>query len=194
MAAIAATLNTLCAVGDEIVASTRLYGGTVTLLSAPLARQGIRTVWVNSDDPAAVEAAITARTKAVFLETIGNPKLTLPDLAGISEVAHRHGVPVVVDNTTASPALCRPIEHGVDIVVHSLTKYLGGHGNSIGGILVDGGTFPWTAGALPSSSTPTHPITICLSTRLLATSPLPCGHGSRRCAISARPSAPPMPS
>ncbi len=110
---------------------------------------GIRTVWVDSDEPEAFAAAITDRTKVVFLETIGNPKLTIPDLAGIAQVAHAHGVPVVVDNTTPSPALCRPIEHGVDIVMHSLTKYLGGHGNSIGGVLVDSGRFPWDSGRFP---------------------------------------------
>jgi O-acetylhomoserine (thiol)-lyase len=146
MAAITAAINTLAAVGDEVVATPRLYGGTVTLFGNTLARQGIRTVWVDSDDPAAFAAAITPRTKLVFLETIGNPKLTIPDLAGISAVAHARGVPVVVDNTTPSPALCRPIEHGVDIVVHSLTKYLGGHGSSIGGLIVDSGRFPWDSG------------------------------------------------
>lgn len=146
MAAITAAINTLCTVGDEIVSSTRLYGGTVTLFNNTLSRQGIRTIWVDSDDSTAFDAAITKRTKLVFLETIGNPKLTIPDLAGITKVAHAHGVPVVVDNTTPSPALCRPIEYGVDIVMHSLTKYLGGHGNSIGGLIVDGGHFPWDNG------------------------------------------------
>jgi O-acetylhomoserine (thiol)-lyase len=146
MAAIAGAVNTLCTVGDEIVASTRLYGGTVTYLNATLPRQGIRTVWVDSDAPEAFAQAITERTKLVYLETIGNPKLTVPDLAGIAEVAHARGVPVMVDNTSASPALCRPIEHGADVVMHSLTKYLGGHGSSIGGILVDGGKFAWDSG------------------------------------------------
>ena len=146
MAAISAALLTLCGEGDEIVATTRLYGGTVTLLSATLPRMGGKTVWVDSDEPEDFSHAITERTKAVYLETIGNPKLTVPDLAGIAEVAHARGVPVVIDNTTASPALCRPIEHGADIVVHSLTKYLGGHGNSIGGIVVDSGRFPWDSG------------------------------------------------
>jgi O-acetylhomoserine (thiol)-lyase len=146
MGAISAALLTLCGNGDEIVATTRLYGGTVTLLSATLPRMGVKTVWVDSDEPEDFDEAITERTKAVYLETIGNPKLTIPDLAGIAEVAHARGVPVVVDNTTASPALCRPIEHGADIVVHSLTKYLGGHGNSIGGIIVDSGRFPWDSG------------------------------------------------
>jgi O-acetylhomoserine (thiol)-lyase len=149
MAAISAALLTLCAEGDEIVSTTRLYGGTVTLFSNTLPRMGVRTVWVDSDDPQAFAEAITERTKVVFLETIGNPKLTIPDLAGIAEVAHQRGVPVMIDNTTPSPALCRPIEHGIDIVVHSMTKYLGGHGNSIGGIVVDSGGFPWDSGRFP---------------------------------------------
>jgi O-acetylhomoserine (thiol)-lyase len=146
MGAITSALLTLCQQGDEIVATTRLYGGTVTLLSGTLPRMGIETVWVDSDEPQAFAEAITDRTKVVYLETIGNPKLTIPDIAGIAEVAHAQGVPVVVDNTTASPALCRPIEHGADVVVHSLTKYLGGHGSSIGGIIVDSGKFPWDSG------------------------------------------------
>ncbi len=146
MAAIAGAINTLCTVGDEVVSSTRLYGGTVTYLNTTLPRQGVNTIWVDSDEPAAFAEAITERTKLVFLETIGNPKLTVPDIAGIAEVAHEHGVPVMVDNTTPTPALCRPIDYGADIVMHSLTKYLGGHGNSIGGILVDAGKFDWGSG------------------------------------------------
>ncbi len=149
MGAISSALLTLCAEGDEIVSTTRLYGGTVTLLKDTLSRMGIKTVWVDSDEPDAFAQAITDRTKVVYLETIGNPKLTIPDLAGIAEVAHAQDVPVMVDNTTASPALCRPIEHGADIVAHSLTKYLGGHGTSIGGAIVDGGTFPWDSGRFP---------------------------------------------
>jgi len=146
MGAISAALLTLCSEGDEIVSTTRLYGGTVTLFSNTLPRMGIRTIWVDSDEAEDFEAAITDRTKAVYLETIGNPKLTIPDLAGIAQVAHAHGVPVLIDSTTATPALCRPIERGADIVLHSLTKYLGGHGNSIGGIIVDSGRFPWDSG------------------------------------------------
>ncbi len=149
MAAISTALLTLCAQGDEIVSTTRLYGGTVTLLKDTLSRMGINTVWVDSDAPEAFAAAITNRTKVVYLETIGNPKLTIPDLEGIARVAHAAGVPVMIDNTTASPALCRPFEHGADIVVHSLTKYLGGHGNSIGGAIVDGGGFDWANGRFP---------------------------------------------
>jgi len=149
MAAISGALLTLCCEGDEIVSTTRLYGGTVTLFTATLPRMGLRVRFVDSDEPRDFAAAITDRTKVVFLETIGNPKLTVPDLAGIARAAHARGVPVLVDNTTASPALCRPIEHGCDLVVHSLTKYLGGHGNSIGGLLVDGGRFDWSSGRFP---------------------------------------------
>ncbi|MFN2231709.1 MAG: O-acetylhomoserine aminocarboxypropyltransferase/cysteine synthase family protein [Anaerolineae bacterium] len=146
MGAISAALLTLCGEGDEIVSTTRLYGGTVTLLANTLLRMGIRTVWVDSDEADDFAAAITGRTKAVYLETIGNPKLTIPDLEGIAQAAHEQGVPLLVDNTTASPALCRPIDHGADIVLHSLTKYLGGHGSSIGGLIVDSGRFPWDSG------------------------------------------------
>ena len=149
MAATSAAILTLCREGDEIVSTTRLYGGTVTLFTATLPRMGVRVRFVDSDEARDFAAAITDRTKVVFLETIGNPKLTVPDLAGIARAAHARGVPVLVDNTTPSPALCRPIEHGCDLVVHSLTKYLGGHGNSIGGILVDGGRFDWSSGRFP---------------------------------------------
>ena len=149
MGAISSAIFTLCQQGDEIVSTTRLYGGTVTLFAATLPRMGITVNFVDSDEPDDFAAAITEKTKLVFLETLGNPKLTVPDLAGIADVAHAAGVPVMVDNTAPSPALCRPIEHGCDIVVHSLTKYLGGHGNSIGGLLVDSGTFPWDSGRFP---------------------------------------------
>ncbi len=149
MAAISATILTLAREGDEILSTTRLYGGTVTLFTTTLPRMGIKVEYVDSDEADAFASRITDRTKAVYLETIGNPKLSIPDLAGIAEAAHTRGVPVVVDNTTATPALCRPIEHGCDIVVHSLTKYLGGHGNSIGGLVVDSGRFPWDGGRFP---------------------------------------------
>ena len=148
-AATTSAILTLCRAGDEIVSTTRLYGGTVTLFTGTLPRMGIHVTFVDSDEPAAFAAAITDRTKLVYLETIGNPKLTVPDLAGIARVARARGVPVMVDNTTASPALCRPIEHGCDLVVHSLTKYLGGHGNSIGGLVADSGRFPWDNGRFP---------------------------------------------
>jgi len=149
MAAISATILTLAREGDEILSTTRLYGGTVTLFTTTLPRMGIKVEYVDSDEADAFASCITDRTKAVYLETIGNPKLSIPDLAAIAEAAHARGVPVVVDNTTATPALCRPIEHGCDIVVHSLTKYLGGHGNSIGGLVVVSGRFPWDSGRFP---------------------------------------------
>jgi O-acetylhomoserine (thiol)-lyase len=154
LAAISAALLTLCGPGDDIVASTRLYGGTVTLLDGQFRRLGINTIWVDSDDAEAFEQAFTGRTRAVYLETIGNPRLAVPDLAGISSAAHRSGIPLVVDNTTASPALCRPLSYGADVVAHSLTKYLDGHGNSIGGIVVDGGRFPWDNGRFPEFVAP----------------------------------------
>lgn len=149
MAAMSATILTLAREGDEILSTTRLYGGTVTLFTTTLPRMGIKVEYVDSDEADAFASRITDRTKAVYLEMIGNPKLSIPDLAGIAEAAHARGVPVVVDNTTATPALCRPIEYGCDIVVHSLTKYLGGHGNSIGGLVVDSGRFPWDGGRFP---------------------------------------------
>ena len=149
MAAMSATILTLAREGDEILSTTRLYGGTVTLFTTTLPRMGIKVEYVDSDEADAFASRITDRTKAVYLEPIGNPKLSIPDLAGIAEAAHARGVPVVVDNTTATPALCRPIEYGCDIVVHSLTKYLGGHGNSIGGLVVDSGRFPWDGGRFP---------------------------------------------
>lgn len=154
MAAIEAVIEALCKQGDHVVASTRLYGGTVTLLSATMARRGVTTTWVDSDLAPDFDAAITDRTKLVYLETIGNPRLTIPDIEGIARAAHKRGVPVVIDSTTASPALCRPLEYGADVVVHSLTKYLNGHGNSVGGIVIDGGKFPWDNGRFPEMTEP----------------------------------------
>jgi O-acetylhomoserine (thiol)-lyase len=139
-----ALLN-LAQAGDSIVASSALYGGTFTLLKYTLGRLGITTRFVDGNDPEAFAAAIDHTTKAVYLETIGNPKLEVPDFRRIADVAHAAGVPLVVDNTFATPILCRPIEHGADIVVHSATKWIGGHGTSIGGVVVDGGTFDWAA-------------------------------------------------
>lgn len=139
-----ALLN-LAQAGDSIVASSSLYGGTFTLLKYTLARLGITTRFVDGSDPEAIAAAIDHTTKAVYLETIGNPKLDVPDLRRIADIAHSAGVPLVVDNTFATPILSRPIEHGADIVLHSATKWIGGHGTSIGGVIVDGGTFDWTA-------------------------------------------------
>jgi O-acetylhomoserine (thiol)-lyase len=139
-----ALLN-LAQAGDSIVASSALYGGTFTLLKYTLGRLGITTRFVDAGDFDAVAAAIDGTTRAVYVETIGNPKLEVPDLRRLAEIAHAAGVPLVVDNTFATPFLCRPIEHGADIVVHSATKWIGGHGTAIGGVVVDGGTFDWSA-------------------------------------------------
>lgn len=143
MAAITATIQTIAKVGDNIVSINKLYGGTYNLFAHTLPQQGIEVRFAAHDDFAAIESLIDENTKAVFCETIGNPSGNIADIAKMAEIAHKHGVPLVVDNTVASPALCRPFEHGADIVVHSLTKYIGGHGTSVGGIIVDSGNFPW---------------------------------------------------
>lgn len=139
-----ALLN-LAQAGDSIVASSALYGGTFTLLKYTLGRLGITTRFVDSHDPADFAAAIDETTKAVYVETIGNPKLDVPDFRGLAGVAHAAGVPLVVDSTFGTPFLVRPIEHGADIVLHSATKWIGGHGTAIGGVVIDGGTFDWAA-------------------------------------------------
>ncbi|QEY65290.1 bifunctional O-acetylhomoserine aminocarboxypropyltransferase/cysteine synthase [Metapseudomonas lalkuanensis] len=143
MAAITYAIQTLAEAGDNIVSVAKLYGGTYNLFAHTLPRSGIQVRFAAHDDIAALEALIDDRTKAVFCESIGNPAGNIVDLAALAEAAHRHGVPLIVDNTVATPILCRPFEHGADIVVHSLTKYIGGHGTSIGGIVVDSGQFPW---------------------------------------------------
>lgn len=143
MAAITYAIQTVAEAGDNIVSVAKLYGGTYNLLAHTLPRMGIQTRFAAHDDITALEALIDARTKAVFCESIGNPAGNIVDIAALAEAAHRHGVPLIVDNTVATPMLCRPFEHGADIVVHSLTKYIGGHGTSIGGIVIDSGTFPW---------------------------------------------------
>jgi len=143
MAAITYAIQTVAEVGDNIVSVAKLYGGTYNLLAHTLPRFGIETRFADHDDIAALEALIDDKTKALFCESIGNPAGNIVDLAALAAAAHRHGVPLIVDNTVATPILCRPFEHGADIVVHSLTKYIGGHGTSIGGIVVDSGKFPW---------------------------------------------------
>ena len=143
MAAITYAIQTVAEAGDNIVSVAKLYGGTYNLLAHTLPRMGIHTRFAAHDDIAALESLIDARTKAVFCESIGNPAGNIVDIAALAEAAHRHGVPLIVDNTVATPVLCRPFEHGADIVVHSLTKYIGGHGTSIGGIVIDSGKFPW---------------------------------------------------
>lgn len=143
MAAITYAIQTIAEAGDNIVSVSTLYGGTYNFFAHTLPKQGIEVRFFDYRDPASLEKLIDSRTKLVFAETIGNPLGNVVDLAAISAAAHKHGVPVIVDNTVATPILSRPFEHGVDIVVHSLTKYIGGHGNSIGGVIVDSGKFPW---------------------------------------------------
>ena len=143
MAAITATVQTLARAGDNIVSVSQLYGGTYNLFAHTLPQMGIECRMFDADDPAAMEALIDERTKLVFCESIGNPAGNIADVEAMAEIAHRHGVPVVVDNTVATPCLWRPFENGADIVVHSLTKYIGGHGTSIGGAIVDSGKFEW---------------------------------------------------
>ena len=143
MAAINYAILTIAKSGDNIVSTPQLYGGTYTLFAHMLPSQGIEVRFAEDDSPEAIEKLIDGKTKAVYCETIGNPAGNIVDLEPVSAVAHKHGVAVIVDNTVATPALCNPIEFGADIVVHSLTKYIGGHGTSIGGVIVDSGKFPW---------------------------------------------------
>ncbi|PLX41551.1 MAG: O-acetylhomoserine aminocarboxypropyltransferase [Deltaproteobacteria bacterium] len=154
-AAITYAILNICRAGDHIVASSKLYGGTFNLLLNTLPQYGITTSFVNVDDPAELKGAIKENTKAVFLETIGNPGLDVPDFEAVAKTAHEAGIPLIVDNTAATPHLCRPIEHGADIVVHSLTKFCGGHGTSIAGAVVDSGNFDWAAsGKFPMFTEP----------------------------------------
>ena len=141
--AVTYAIQTIAEAGDNIVSSTALYGGTYNLFAHTLPQYGITTRFADHRDPASFEPLIDERTKAIFVESLGNPQGNVTDIARVAEIAHRHGIPLIVDNTVASPFLLRPIEHGADIVVHSLTKYLGGHGTSIGGAIVDSGKFPW---------------------------------------------------
>ena len=144
-AAITYTIEALAANGGHIVAQKTIYGGTFNLLAHTLPQYGIKTTFVNIHDLAEVEAAITDDTRAVFLETLGNPNSDIPDIDAVAAVAHKHGVPVVIDNTFGTPYLIRPIEHGADVVVHSATKFIGGHGTTLGGIIVESGKFNWKA-------------------------------------------------
>ncbi|MCW8920480.1 MAG: aminotransferase class I/II-fold pyridoxal phosphate-dependent enzyme [Sedimenticola sp.] len=143
MAAITNTVFTLCETGDNIVTTTTLYGGTYNLFAHTLPQLGIEARFADPKDPAGMAALIDERTKMVFCESIGNPSGNVVDIGAMADMAHANGVPLVVDNTVPSPYLCRPFEHGADIVVHALTKYMGGHGTTIGGIIVDSGNFPW---------------------------------------------------
>lgn len=154
-AAISYTIQALAKAGEHIVAQKTIYGGTSNLLAHTLPLYGISATFVDAHNLKEVEDAIQENTKAVYLETLGNPNSDIPDLDAIAEIAHKHGLPVVVDNTFGTPYLIRPIEHGADIVVHSATKFIGGHGTSLGGVVVDGGTFDWAAsGRYPWISEP----------------------------------------
>ena len=144
-AAITYTIQALAQAGDHIVAQKTIYGGSYNLLAHTLPQYGVTTTFVNAHDLAEVENAIQPNTKAIYLETLGNPNSDIPDIDAIAEIAHKHGLPLVIDNTFGTPYLIRPIEHGADIVVHSATKFIGGHGTTLGGIIVDGGKFDWKA-------------------------------------------------
>ncbi|OGB30970.1 MAG: O-acetylhomoserine aminocarboxypropyltransferase [Burkholderiales bacterium RIFCSPLOWO2_12_FULL_61_40] len=143
MAAISYAIQTIAETGDNIISTSTLYGGTYNLFAHTFPQMGIEVRFADAKDPASFAQLIDARTKAVYCESVGNPLGNVTDLAALAAVAHAHGVPLIVDNTVPSPYLCRPFEHGADIVVHSLTKYLGGHGTTIGGAIVDSGKFPW---------------------------------------------------
>lgn len=145
MAAITYAIQCLCEAGDNILSTSQLYGGTYNLFAHSLPKQGIDVRMLSHDDFEGFEKAIDDKTKAIFCESIGNPAGNVVDIAKLAEVAHKHGVPVIVDNTVATPYLCRPFELGADVVIHSLTKYIGGHGTSIGGIIIDSGKFDWVA-------------------------------------------------
>ncbi|MDD5832168.1 MAG: O-acetylhomoserine aminocarboxypropyltransferase/cysteine synthase [Clostridiales bacterium] len=145
-AAITYTIQALAKQGEHIVAQKTIYGGTSNLLAHTLPLYGISSTFVNIHDLNEVEAAIRPETKAVYIETLGNPNSDIPDIDALAEIAHRHGLPLVIDNTFGTPYFIRPIEHGADIVVHSATKFIGGHGTTLGGVIVDGGTFDWAAG------------------------------------------------
>lgn len=154
-AAITYAILNIAGTGDEIVSASTLYGGTFNLFSATFPRLGINTVFVNPDDPENFRKAINEKTKAVYIETIGNPGINLIDIEAVAEIAHENGLPLIVDNTFGTPYLIRPIEFGADIVVHSATKFIGGHGTSIGGVIVDSGKFDWAgSGRFPGLTEP----------------------------------------
>ncbi|MDN4525529.1 homocysteine synthase [Fictibacillus fluitans] len=153
-AAITYSILNIAGAGDEVVASGSLYGGTYNLFSNTLPKLGINVKFAELDNLQSFRDAITEKTRALYIETIGNPKIDVADISGIAEIAHEAGVPLIVDNTFATPYLCRPIEFGADIVVHSATKFIGGHGTSIGGLIIDSGKFDWTNGKFPGLTEP----------------------------------------
>ena len=148
------TFAALAGSGDHVVAAAKLYGGTVTQLDVTMRRFGVDTTFIPSDDPEDFAAAITDRTRFLYAEVISNPSSEIADIKGLAKIAHSAGIPLVIDSTTATPYLCRPIEHGADIVVHSATKFLGGHGTTLGGVIVESGRFPWGNGKFPTMTQP----------------------------------------
>ena len=147
-------ITSIMGAGDEIVSANTLYGGTTTQFDVSFRRLGINTTFVEPDDPENFRRAITPKTRCLYAETIANPRINVLDIQAVADIAHEAGIPLVIDNTFASPWLCRPFEHGADIVVHSATKFIGGHGTSIGGVIVDSGKFPWDNGKFPYLSEP----------------------------------------
>ena len=190
-AAITYAIQTIAEAGDNIISSSTLYGGTYNLFAHTLPQYGIQVRFADYRDPESFGKLIDERTKAVYIESIGNPLGNVVDIAALADVAHRHGVPLIVDNTVASPYLCRPFEHGADIVVHSLTKYLGGHGNSIGGAIVDSGKSPGpsTSNASSASTSRMSAITAWFTPKHWGQPPTSAAHAWCRCAIWARRSA-----
>ena len=144
MSSVLIAILNLAQAGDEIVTSSKIYGGTFNLFNKTFRQMGIDVKFVNSDNFEDYEKAVTEKTKCIYAETIGNPKIKVADISGLAEIAHSHGIPLIIDNTVATPYLCRPFEFGADIVVHSTTKYLSGHGNAMGGVIVDSGKFDWS--------------------------------------------------
>lgn len=154
-AAVTYAILNIAGTGDEIVSASTLYGGTYNLFMATLPRLGIKTVMVDPDDPQNFEKAITEKTKALYIETLGNPGINIIDIEKVAQIAHKHGIPLIADNTFGTPYLIRPFDHGVDITVHSTTKFIGGHGTTIGGAIVDGGKFDWvSSGKFPGLTEP----------------------------------------
>lgn len=154
-AAITLTMMTIAQAGDEIVAASTLYGGTFNLLDATLPKFGIKTTFVDPDDPANFEAAVNENTKAIYIESLGNPSINIVDVEAVAKIAHDHKIPLIIDNTFATPYLFRALDFGADIVVYSATKFIGGHGTTIGGVIVDGGTFDWAgSGKFPEFTEP----------------------------------------
>lgn len=149
-------ITNICEAGDDIVAASTLYGGTYTQFDVSFRKLGINAIFVDPDDPENFRKAITPKTKAIYGETISNPRGNVLDIEAVAKIAHEHNLPLIIDNTFATPYLCRPIEHGADIVLHSLTKFMGGHGTSIGGIIVDSGKFQWAEGNFPSINEPSR--------------------------------------